>query len=113
MQSGEVDSIGEQQAEVDAARSDHARLYSAHQGTRYCTRRQSRGLRQTHAGVDKEVRRQKHNYVCSKERTVVRPAVLIRIEVRAPSTSAPRRVAGAGVIKGCIRCRLCPGDMIC
>ena len=40
----------------------------------YCTGvlvRQSRGLHQTHADMVKEVRPQKHNYVSSKERTVV------------------------------------------
>jgi len=38
--------------------------------------RQSRGLRQTHAEVVKEVKPQKHTYICSEERTVVRCAVL-------------------------------------
>jgi len=33
---------------------------------------------------------QKHNYVCNEERTVVHRAVLTWMEVRAPSTSAPR-----------------------
>ena len=40
----------------------------------YCTRvlvRQSRGIHQTRADMVKQVRPQKHNYVCSKERTVV------------------------------------------
>ena len=82
-----VRSIGEQQAEVDAVRSDHARLVLA-RDTSYHTRRQSRGPRQTHTDVVKEVRRQKHNYVYSKERTVVRRAVLTQIEERAPSISA-------------------------
>ena len=45
----------------------------------------------------KEVRRPKHNYVCSKERTVVRRAVLTRMEVRAPSTSCTTK---------CCRCYL-------
>ena len=34
-------------------------------------------------------RPQKHNYVCSEERTVVRRAVLTRMEVRIPLTSSP------------------------
>jgi len=75
MQSGEADTIGEQQAEVDAVRCDHLRLVLA-RDTSYRTRHQSRGLRQTHADMVKEVRRQKHNNVCSKERTVMRRAVL-------------------------------------
>ena len=33
-------------------------------------------------------RRQKHNYVCSKDTTVVRRAVLTQTEVRVPSTSS-------------------------
>ena len=52
--------------------------YSARQ-RHYCTRlleHQSRGLCQTCADVVKEVRPQRHNYVCSKERTVVCRAVL-------------------------------------
>ena len=44
-----------------------------------------------------------HNYVCSKERTVVRRAVLTQTEVRAPSTSAPQSAAGAGLLtQGCL-----------
>ena len=57
---------------------------------------------QTHTDVIKEVRQQEHNYVCSKERTVVRCAVLTQTEVRAPSTSVLQRVAGAGDIAGCV-----------
>jgi len=37
-------------------------------------------LRQTHNDVVKEVRPQKHNYVCSDEKTVMRRAVLTRSE---------------------------------
>ena len=50
--------------------------------------RQSRGQHQTHADVVKEVRSQKHNYVCSEERTLVHRGVLTRMELRAPPTSA-------------------------
>ena len=55
MQSGEADTIGEQQAEVDAVWSDHVRLVLT-RNTSYGTRCQSRGMRQTHADVVKEVR---------------------------------------------------------
>ena len=55
MQSGEADTIGEQQAEADAVWSDHARLVLTRDAS-FCTRRQSRGLCQTHADVVKEVR---------------------------------------------------------
>jgi len=46
---------------------------------------QGRGLCQTHVDMAKEVRPQKHTvymYVCSKERIVVRHAVLTSTEVR-------------------------------
>ena len=57
MQSGEADTIWEQQAEVGAVWSDHVRLVLARDtSTSYCTRCQSRGMRQTHADVVKEVR---------------------------------------------------------
>jgi len=46
-------------------------------------------VRQDHADVVKEVRPQKHNCVCSKERTIMHCAVLARVEVRAHPTSAP------------------------
>jgi len=55
MQSGEADTIREQQAEVDTVWSDHVRLVLA-RDTSYCTRCQSRGMRQTHTDVVKEVR---------------------------------------------------------
>ena len=51
------------------------------------------------ANVVKEVRPQKHNYVCSEDRTVVCCTVLTQTEVRAPPTSAPWRAAGAGLLK--------------
>ena len=41
---------------------------------------QSRGLLQARADVVKEVRPQKHTYVCSEERSVVRCAVLTRMK---------------------------------
>ena len=44
----------------------------------------------------------------SEERAVVHRAVLTWMEVRAPSTSAPRKVAGASVIMDCVWHRLCP-----
>jgi len=92
MQSGtaaEVDAVREQQLKwMQPGRSlAWPCKTSACQG-HYRTRLlvcQSRGLRQTHTGVVKEVRPQKHkNYICSKERTVVYYAVLTRKKVRAP-----------------------------
>jgi len=106
-QSGEADTIKEQQAEVYAVRSDHARLLLA-RDSRYRSRHQSRELCLTHTDVVKEVRQQKHNYVWNKERTIMWRAVLTRTEERSPSTSAQRRVAAAGVITDCVRCRLYP-----
>ena len=50
VQSGEADTIGKQQAEVDTVQSDHATLYIVlARDTSYCTRRQSRGLCQSAA----------------------------------------------------------------
>ena len=62
--------IGEQQAEADAVRSDHARLVLARDTSSH-TRCQSRGLHQTHADVVKEVRPQKHNYMSAAQRELL------------------------------------------
>jgi len=56
-QSGEADTIGEQQAEANAVRSDHCHTRQVlARDTSYRTRRQNRGLHQTHADVVMEVR---------------------------------------------------------
>ena len=100
-----MDAIREQQAEADAirlkrmqlgsssnrdaVRCNHARLVlTRHYHTKLLVH-QSRGLRQTCTDVVKEVRPQKHIYVCSEERTVIHRAVLTQTEVRAPPTSSP------------------------
>ena len=48
---------------------------------------QSRGLHRTPVDMVKEVRSLKHTHVCSEERTVVRCAVLMWMEVRAQRTN--------------------------
>ena len=81
-------------------RSDYVRLVPACL-RHYCTRplvRQSRGLCPTHTDMVKEVRPQKHNYICSEERTVVHHAVLTQTEVGAPPISALWKAAGAGLL---------------
>jgi len=99
-QQAEADAIGEQQLKQmqlgssswsghnwDAVQSDHMRLVLTKDTTAQgCWYIQNRRLHQTHADMVKEVRPQKHNYVCSKERTVVRRAVLTRTEVRLSSS---------------------------
>jgi len=88
-----ADTIGEQQliwmqsgssSWSDRSLSDHARLVFTRDTTAqgcWCVRvRGCACAMQTHADVVKEVRPQKHNYVCRDERTVMRRVVLTRTE---------------------------------
>jgi len=55
---------------------------------------------QTCADVVEEARPRKHTYVCSKERTVMRCAVLTRMEVSCRCQIAPLGAGGLSVISG-------------